>query len=272
MSVKSAAIGIVIPTIGHRPSLIREALRSLGADDEIFVVVATDSLDRDGVFVHEGLADMCLGDKPGLDLPGKIDRAFRALPESVLYINWLGDDDILNVEVTKCAAQVLAQNQKAALVFGDFSYIDERGRVLVVNRLGAAATSLFSWLPQRIGQPATLYRRSHYVQAGGLTSGYTHAFDFDLFLRLRQKGTFIHLDKQMASWRWHSNSLTVSKRGKSAAEASIARIRNSTGSFSLIPRLIIEPIIFAATLFIASIFDLFLRFQSSRINRQAFRR
>ena len=261
MSVKSAAIGIVIPTIGQRPSLIREALRSFRGSKSVFVLIATDSVSRDTGYLREALADLLIEDIPELDLPSKIDRAFRALPESVLYINWLGDDDKIELDALIASARILENDPGTSLVYGDFNYLDERGRVLAENRLGAKVLTLFGWLPQRLGQPATLYRRSHYVEVGGLRRGYTHAFDFDLFLRLKKKGKFQYLGQRMASWRWHSKSLTVSKRGKSAAEASLARLRNSDSGLGVAVKLILEPLVFAATFLAGKLFDQYLRLQ-----------
>ena len=58
---------------------------------------------------------------------------------------------------------------------------------------------------------------------GPLDSKYKFAFDFDMFLRLTKIGKAVFVPEVLASFRWHADSLTVSQRRSSAAEASLVR-------------------------------------------------
>lgn len=218
-------------------------------------MLATDAEVRDSDLLADGLVDQILQDDPTLDLPQKINRAFSHIPKSVRYINWLGDDDIVAARTVEKMAEIMDSDPGVALVFGDLDYIDSEGLVLARNRLGRFSSVALGWLPQRIGQPATLYRREFFDRVGGLQAGLTHAFDMDLFLKLKKLGTFRYFSQHAASWRWHPGSLTVKNRGKSVREGSEARIRAATPGLHAFCVNLTERAVRPMTLAVGMVFD-----------------
>jgi hypothetical protein len=102
--------------------------------------------------------------------------------------------------------------------------MDEFGNVIWKNRSGPWAIPLLRVGPDLIPQPGALFRRSKFEAVGGLNSKYSWAFDFDLLLKLNKTGRLIFLNKTLARFRWHPESLSVEHRKQSVREASMVRV------------------------------------------------
>jgi GT2 family glycosyltransferase len=71
-----------------------------------------------------------------------------------------------------------------------------------------------------------VFRRHAFEKVGGLSDKFEFAFDFDLFLKLTKLGKALFVDEILSSHRWHSTSLTFSRRWDSVKEASAVRVLN----------------------------------------------
>ena len=226
-------VGIVVPTLGKRPEYLDECLRSIRAAGEVHIcLVAPDSFPKDSS-LGTGLVDQSVVD-PGTGLSNAINAGFSALPEEVEFINWLGDDDLLQEDSLKYASKALQQNSETVMVFGACSYIDPTGQVIWVNKSGQWASPLLHFGPDLIPQPGALFRRRAFEEVGGLSPEYSWAFDFDLFLNLKRTGKLLYINKTLASFRWHPDSLSVEFRNKSVQEASLVRVSHLPRALRLI--------------------------------------
>ena len=220
--MKFPAIGVVVPTLGTRPEYLRQCLLSIrAAGDARIHIVAPGSLDLASAIELE-LFDSVIDD-PGLGLADAIDAGLRSFPDSVVYINWLGDDDELVAGSLHRTSSVLDDDSRIALVYGGCEYIDGVGKRLWVNKSGKHAKYLMRFGPQLIPQPGALFRRDAYEQIGGLDRRYKWAFDLDLLLRLSRIGKLHFLPATLGRFRWHEGSLSVGGRLGSVREASEIR-------------------------------------------------
>lgn len=162
-------------------------------------------------------------------LAGKISRAISSLPSDARYVGWLSDDDLLLPQSLRTLAAELQKQPGASFAFGDCQYIDVSGIPLFINSSGRFAITLCGIGPQLIPQPSVLMRRSFFEKVGGLDEFFSLAFDYDLYIKLCKLGSPIYKKTLISQFRWHSNSLSVSKRWLSAIEASQARQRNRNG-------------------------------------------
>lgn len=247
MSQIRAQIGLVIPTVYLRPSLLPLALESiLNQGPEVKLVVSAPKS------VHRKISDLLpksailVAEPEGLTLAEKINVAFKVFPESVKYIGWLGDDDLLHPESLDSACRILCSDPQVVLVFGGCDYIDPLGKRLGTNKSGQWAARTLGFGPDLIPQPGTLWRRDAFERVGGLSSEFELAFDYDLFLKLKAEGSLIYLPKILASFRWHPDSLSVKRRGRSVLEASRVRRSHYKGPMRLLWP-IWEPWVVAAT-------------------------
>jgi GT2 family glycosyltransferase len=218
-----SVVGVVVPTIGQRPQYIESTLRSIREAGDTFVVLVGREDFNGKVFADSRLVDLYV-EEDGPSLPGKINQGFRALPKDIEYITWVGDDDLLSPDALLKAVAVLERPEKPVLVFGHCQYIDSEGKEVLVKRTGSWAVALLRFGPQLIPQPSAVFRRDAFEKVGGLSHRYEFAFDFDLFIKLTKLGKSVFINEVTSSHRWHSTSLTYSRRWDSVREASAVRV------------------------------------------------
>jgi GT2 family glycosyltransferase len=220
---KNVRVGIVVPTMGTRPNYLRHCLLSIrAAGDALIHIVAPGSLGLASV-IEPDLFDAVIND-PGLGLAAAIDAGLHSFPDSVVFVNWLGDDDELVAGSLHRTSSVLDDDSRIALVYGGCEYIDGVDKRLWVNKSGKHAKYLMRFGPQLIPQPGALFRRDAYEQIGGLNRRYKWAFDLDLLIRLSRVGKLHFLPATLGRFRWHEGSLSVGGRQGSVREASEIRI------------------------------------------------
>jgi hypothetical protein len=216
-------VGIVVPTLGERPDYLGKCLGSIrSAGQAHILLVAPSSLDTSKL-IASGLVDSVVIDLGG-GLPSAINQGINSLPESVKYVNWLGDDDLLKPGSLEATERVLDESEGTVLVFGACEYIDGSGNSLWLNTSGPWAVPLLRFGPDLIPQPGALFRRSVFEGIGGLKSSLGWVFDFDLFIRFSKVGKVKYLNQTLAKFRWHPESLSVEHRKRSVAEASEVRV------------------------------------------------
>jgi len=238
--------GVVVPTLGTRTELLLGCLNSIRlAGDSFIQLVAPGSFDTESL-VASGLIDgVSLDPKAGL--AKAINLGIAELPREIMYATWLGDDDLLKSSAVTLCEMVLDESPTAVMVYGNCEYIDAEGNAIWNNSFGKAASKFIRIGPCLIPQPGSLFRRKVFENIGGLDATYGWAFDFDLFIRLSKQGSIEYINKELASFRWHSDSLTVKQRKESVREASMARSRNQSVVLRTVMRPI-EPLIRMATL------------------------
>jgi len=219
------AVGVVVPTIGERPQYLDDTLKSIReAGDSYIVLVGRKGFDATS-YKKAGLVDLYV-DEIEASVPNKINQGFRALPENIEYLTWIGDDDLLAPGSIAVATSALDKPEKPVLIFGHCQYIDSEGNDVLVKRSGSWAVPLLRFGPQLIPQPSAVFRRDAFERIGGLSDKFQFAFDFDLFLKLTKLGRAVFVDQILSSHRWHATSLTFSRRWDSVKEASAVRVSN----------------------------------------------
>lgn len=222
----TSRVGIVVPTLGKRPDYLLDCLASIRSavtkTHSVFViVVAPEGFDA-LMHLEAGLVQLIVQD-PGKGLAEAINSGFLAMPSDIEFINWLGDDDLLAPGSLEITATLLEKNPDSVLVFGGCEYVDSKGRAVWVNRSGGWAGPLLRFGPQLIPQPGSLFRASAFLRVGGLDSSYDWAFDFDMLIKMSKIGKLKYVNKILASFRWHPESLSVEFRKMSVLEASKVR-------------------------------------------------
>jgi GT2 family glycosyltransferase len=219
------AVGVVVPTIGERPQYLDITLKSIReAGDSYIVLVGRKGFDAT-LYKKAGLVDFYV-DEIETSVPNKINQGFRALPENIEYITWIGDDDLLAPGSLSVTVNALGKPEKPVLVYGHCQYIDSEGNDVLVKRSGSWAVPLLRFGPQLIPQPSAVFRRDSFERVGGLSDKFQFAFDFDLFLKLTKLGKAVFVGQTLSSHRWHATSLTYSRRWDSVKEASLVRVLN----------------------------------------------
>jgi hypothetical protein len=215
-------VGVVVPTLGTRGEYLATCLQSLKDSNVGHVCVVCPSHVDITKFIEDGLLHQKVND-PGKGLAAAINAGVQSLPQNISIINWLGDDDHINPRSIEAALSVLTANESTVMVYGSCTYVDKDNKAVWQNRSGAFAAKILRFGPCLIPQPGALIKREAFVKAGGLNESLGWAFDLDLFIKLSKMGMLKYVSKNLASFRWHSDSLTVSLRRNSVQEASRVR-------------------------------------------------
>ena len=216
-------VGIVVPTLGQRPDYLEKCLSSIRAAGNAHIILVVPTSFNSQALLLKGLIDSMETDE-GTGLAGAINKGIKSLPSTVEYVNWLGDDDLLTKGSLEITEEHLDSNPNEVMVFGACDYVDGDGHVLWTNKSGQWAVPLMRFGPDLIPQPGALFRKTAFEAAGGLRTALGWAFDFDLFIRLSKAGKLKYVNKTLAQFRWHPESLSVEHRKKSVAEASKVRV------------------------------------------------
>jgi len=225
-------VGYVVPTLGKRLDFLKICLNSLHINKVGFIVVVRpvdagwiDSEIRDSV-------DLIIDDK-GHGLAGAINTGINSLPVSVSFLNWIGDDDFLQPDSISSALNWFSTGKNIVAVFGRCSYVDAKGREIWENKYGRFATTLMKFGPFLIPQPGSLIRSEAFKSVGLLDEELQMTFDLDLFLRLEKIGKIEFLDQKLASYRWHTFTLTAENPKLSLLEGRKVKLKNGEAAMKI---------------------------------------
>ena len=213
-----------MPTLGERQDYLQDSLRSIRLIPHVFIVLVAPQEFAEANPELSILADAILAD-PGSGLAAAINLGVNSLPGNVAYFNWLGDDDLVHGSGYLELEKAISAESTTAAVFGVCRFIDADGKIFGTSRFGSVATTIQRVGPNYIPQPATLFRKSSFIEVGGLDESLALSFDLDLFLKLGKVGEIKFVDELAASYRWHDSSLSSSLRGKSRLEARKVRAK-----------------------------------------------
>jgi GT2 family glycosyltransferase len=214
-------VGIVVPTLGLRIEFLEVALKSIRKSGTAHIsVVCPEGLQLESV-ISMGLVDSVIKD-PNMGLAAAINEGIRSLPPEIQFVNWLGDDDLLEPEMLDALAMKMRASE-AGFMWGQCRYIDAVGSHLFLNKSGKWAKSLIRFGPNLVPQPGALIRRSAFIEVGGIDTKYGWAFDQELFTKLIKKYKTEYFPHIVSSFRWHEGSLTAGQRSKSVEESSTIR-------------------------------------------------
>ena len=220
MSLESPRLMIVVPTLGERLQFLSEALASCDpltsrGIARVVVIVPLGAQDARELARSSGASVV---DDLGTGMADAINSALATRAGEDYYV-WIGDDDRLVAENVGALINALDQQPSVVLGYGRCRYINTRGLAIGTTRPGLLAQFFLSWGPNLIPHPGTIIRLDGLARIGGFTLGLSFALDLDAFLRLRKVGRFMAFPLVTAEFRWHPDSLTVSRRHASSVEA-----------------------------------------------------
>lgn len=214
-------IGIVIPTLGNREDYLAECIRSARGFGNVYLIIVTPPELVEKLSYLSGVDEIIPEIVAGL--PAAINWGLQNIPESIEYVGWIGDDDLLISGAGTKSVEHLDKNLNSVMTFGICRYINENGDLIGLNDFGQLAVPLLRIGPDLIPQPGSIFRREIFDKVGQIDTRFQLAFDFDLFIRLSKVGKIKFMNFEVASFRWHSDSKSVAARKKSVLEASKVR-------------------------------------------------
>jgi len=224
--VKMVQLGMVVPTLGDRPAMLKECLNSLTGQAHAglrIVVVSPPSAVTD----LEGAVspDITVLPQGGSGIVDAVMAGWKYFGDSVHVLSWLGDDDRLPPGSIAAALRVLERHPDAAMAYGQVRYIDAGGKAFKTMRPGRMGSILMQLGYNMVYQPGCLYRRTAVEAAGGLDGSFRLAFDVDFHRRLVAVGGLRYVAAVLGEMRYHPGSLTVRRLVESQRECELALSR-----------------------------------------------
>lgn len=218
-------ISIVTPSFNQAPYLERTILSVLGQDYPRIEYFVMDGGSSDGsaeiIRRHEARLSGWTS-APDAGQADAIRRGFGRCTGEILA--WINSDDYFLPGALRAAADAFARHPEADLIYGDAVYVDEAERPLAVDVLPA-----YRWEDLRrvcmIPQQAAFWRRSAYERVGGIDASLQFCMDYDLFLRIGEKGRIVHVPRLMGAFRHHGEAKTSRARGQWGKEDAMLHAR-----------------------------------------------
>lgn len=128
-------------------------------------------------------------------------------------LGWLNSDDHLwDDEALSRVAAAFAAHPLAAMVAGDTVLVTADGRPCMIDMPFAPSGRLFRGV-MATPQQSAFFRRSAYLEVGGIDPDFGYCMDFDLFQRLSQGREIVRVPAVLAAFRQHPTTKTATWGG-----------------------------------------------------------
>lgn len=218
---------VVLPTLGDRLVTLEETLKSVDqqrdqVDLTLVVVLPESAREARELALRYGARVI---DDPRQGISRAINLGIESATDETFYA-WIGDDDLFRANGLLTLQRLITASPTAVLAYGGCDYVDGAGRTIFTNRAGRIAKWLLPWGPDLIPHPGSLILIDAMRQVGLFDVELKYAMDLDLFLKIRPSGSFVSTKSSVSAFRWHPDSLTVSNRHASSAEAEAIKRRH----------------------------------------------
>jgi glycosyltransferase involved in cell wall biosynthesis len=223
-------VSVVIPTY-NRSGYVEEAIISALTQDyprlEVIVVDDGSTDDTRGILLSMKDRRLRYIQK---DHTGAPDTRNRGIVEAKgEFILWLDSDDVLMPGVIPAYAEMLSEDPRVDVIYGDLLIIDKEGRVkreLKHRDYGGSGGEILSDLlyANAIPNPGTLVRKSLYQRFGTYDLSFKRTHDYEFWTRIAVRASFRHAQRVVCRWRWHdANMSTGSVETDTSYEARIVK-------------------------------------------------
>lgn len=203
------------------------------------ITIVTPSLNQ-GRYLPEAVGSVLMQDYPSIEYlvldGGSTDGTIeylRSLPDRVRWrsqpdggqvaailegfnlgrghlLAWLNADDVLAAGAIRRAVDAFDADPSLDLVYGRADFIDSAGaRIGPCSHVGPFDAGRLLRDLDFIAQPAAFFSRAAFEAVGGLDAGLLYCFDYDLWLRLADRGHVRFLDELLALVRVHPETKTA---------------------------------------------------------------
>ena len=144
---------------------------------------------------------------------GQVDAINRGLHAATGdVVGWLNSDDVLLPGALARVADSFARHPAAEWLHGRCVIIDEHDRevrrwISAYKHYRSRRHTLERFLTENyVSQMTVFWRRALHDEIGFLDPDIRYAFDYDLFLRLAERGAPLYIEDPIACFRWYATS------------------------------------------------------------------
>lgn len=162
---------------------------------------------------------------------GQADAIQRGFNQSKgKFLAWINSDDYYLPGAVYNALKSLIKTPHFSFLVGSSYHLDQNG--IFIRKYYGLPQTLNSLLVSGMNfcQPACIWEREMFFELGGLDLSLKFCFDYDLFLRFRERGSFGHTLHPTAVFRWHAASKSSTISNVAAQEWSQIKQRYQLGN------------------------------------------
>jgi glycosyltransferase involved in cell wall biosynthesis len=209
----SPLVSIVTPSF-NSGEFLEETIQSVLSQDYPrieYLVIDGGSTDGSAAILERYRDRLQYISQPDKGAADAINRGFQRSRGEILA--WLSADDCYLPGAVEAAVERLAVEPDAAVVYGEGYWMDESGRTL--GRYPTVAPYFPAMFRRECGicQPASFLRRGAIEAVGLLDAGLQSAFDYDLWIRLSRRHSFMAIPQYLARSRMHSHNKSLGQKG-----------------------------------------------------------
>lgn len=211
-----ARVMVITPTY-NRAELIKETINSVLAQDyDDFVYVILDDGSKDNT--REVVADL-IGDRENCfylyhDNIGEADTVNKGwdLCSSEYFVQ-VNSDDTVEPTLLSSMVEALDANQDCVVAYPDFRIMSESGETLeVINNIDWSFPKALADFACYAAAPGAFFRKSKLNNARPFKDGrFRHTNDIKMLWNMALEGNFIHVPKNLASWRSHGVGISANR-------------------------------------------------------------
>lgn len=206
----SKLVSVVLPVHNGEKFLassIESVLKQTHKNFELIIV--DDNSDDNSLSIAKGyqLLDKrikILSNKENLKLPKSLNRGFEEANGE--YLTWTSDDNIYYNDAIEKMVRSLENNKEFDFVYTDMEKIDSVGECIGYTKSEVKDMYLYNCIGA-----CFLYRKKCKEEIGMYDTDSFLVEDYDYWIRLSQNFKILHLPLVLYKYRFHEDSLTMSK-------------------------------------------------------------
>ena len=206
----------ILMSVYNGTRFLREAMDSIlnqSFGDFEFIIMDDGSNDKTWEILSEySIRDkriVLLRNKTNIGLTKSLNRCLSV--SCGLYIARQDDDDISLHDRLKIQVDYLDNHPDVILVSGNYDRIDENSRLIKSMKLDCDDKTILwhlTFYNYIGGHSQVMFRRDEILRLGGYSESFTHAQDYDLWLRLSRLGKIAIIRDTILKYRVHDNRIT----------------------------------------------------------------
>jgi glycosyltransferase involved in cell wall biosynthesis/GT2 family glycosyltransferase len=146
------------------------------------------------------------------------------------YLAFVDCDDMLPKNALREVAKAVVRRPDADFLFTDRIRIDEKGKQITKEIYGGRPDLAFrddrdNLLEEMVTSHLKVIKREILLKVGLFEANFTGVQDYDLALKMSEKGNLVYIPKPLYYYRWHNGSVTLSKRVSQVQKSTLVKRR-----------------------------------------------
>ena len=216
----------IVTTSFNQAQYIEEAIESVLAQDYgniEYIVLDDGSTDDTEELLRRYTGKLYWERQPNMGQAKSLNKGWGISKGTIL--SYLSADDALAPHAVRIAVENLVRHPETVLVFGDYHLMDAKGRTL--RRVYAPEFDYLDMVANTVCQPGpgVFFRREAFDRVGGWNANLRQIPDYEYWLRLGLRGSFLRIPEPIAQFRVHEESQSYGEPSVEKSEECISVIR-----------------------------------------------